>query len=180
MPFIPPVTPLNTPERSRTLLEAVSKKLGSVPNMIGTLAHSPASLRFYLGQVEALSGGTLAPRLREQIALVTAGINRCDYCVSVHTLATHARGLVKEEVSENVQGRSSDASTQVVLDLVASIVRDRGRPGSALLQAVRTAGFSEAELIEIVAHVGMNLFTNYLNHIVGTEIDPSHVTDDRR
>ncbi len=171
MPYIAPVTSSDAPERSSNLLHAVHRKLGHVPNMIGALAHSPASLRFYLGQVEALSGGRLPAPLREQIALVVAGINRCDYCADIHTLAGQGQGLGADELSENRQGRSLDARTQAVLDLASAIVRDRGHPGDAVLDSVRTAGFGQEEVIEIVAHVAMNLFTNYFNHIAGTAID---------
>lgn len=171
MLFISPVTPSDAPEQSKKILETVAKKLGRVPNLVGALAHSPAALRFYLGQVEALSGGSLNPRLREQIALTTAGINRCDYCASAHTLAGQARGLTADELSENLVGRSLIPETQAALTFATVIVRNQGHVSSESLQAVRVAGYSEEAIVEIIAHVAMNIFTNYFNHIAGTAID---------
>ena len=176
MPLISPVTSSDAPEQSKKILEAVEKKLGRVPNLVGALAHSPAALRFYLGQVEALSAGSLAPQLREQIALATAGINRCDYCACAHTFAGKALGLTPEELSENLAGRSLNSQTQAALSFATAIVKNQGRLSDESVQAVRAAGYNEAAVVEIIAHVAMNVFTNYFNHIAGTPIDFPLVT----
>ena len=152
------------PAASKTMLEAVQKKIGMVPNLFKTFAHSPAVLQFYLNQGEALASGSLPAALREQIALVTAGANGCDYCASAHT--------------NNLHGIAGDAKTQVALNFAKEVVEKRGRVSDAQIQAVRNAGYSEAELVEITANVATNLFTNYFNHIAGTVIDfPPVITD---
>ena len=86
MPRITALTTAAAPAASQPLLDAVHKKLGMVPNLFKTLAHSPAALQYYLAGSEALGGSALPAPLREQIALVTAGENECDYCASAHTL----------------------------------------------------------------------------------------------
>jgi uncharacterized peroxidase-related enzyme len=159
------------PEKSKPMLDAVAKKFGRVPNLIQTLAHSPAGLEFYLSQAEALSGGALNPPLREQIALVAAGINQCDYCASAHTLAGKGSGLTASELKANLAGYSHDAKTQAALHFAKQILTKDGHVSGTAVQDVRSAGYSEAEIIEIVAHVGMNVFTNYFNHIADTVID---------
>lgn len=171
MPSIQPVNAANTPEKSVPILEAVARKLGRVPNLISTIAHSPAGLKFYLGQAEALAGGMLAPTLREQIALTTAGINHCDYCASAHTLAGKGSGLQPEELAANLGGRSGDPRTQAALHFVNEIVTNKGHLSADALQAIRDAGYSDAEIVEVIAHVAMNIFTNYFNHIAATVID---------
>lgn len=176
MPRIHTVNASDTPEKSIPLLEAVAKMFGKVPNLVQTLAHSPAALRFYLSQIEALSGGVLTRQLREQIALVSAGINHCDYCASAHTLAGRGHGLKAEELAANLAGHSPDAKTQAALDFAKQIITMAGHVNDDALQAVRNAGYSEAEIVEIIAHVGMNIFTNYFNHIAATVIDFPLVT----
>ena len=161
----------NAPEGSRPLLEAVGKKLGMVPNLFKTFAHSPAVLKAYLGQSEALAGGTLSAALREQIALATAGANDCDYCASAHTLIGKGAGLKAPEMAGNLRGQSDNDRTQAALEFAVAIVREHGHVSDAQLAAVRQAGFSEAEIVEIVASVVANIFTNYFNHIAGTVID---------
>lgn len=176
MPRIHTASSSDAPERSLPILEAVARKLGRVPNLIQTLAHSAAALKFYLGQTEALADGVLNSQLREQIALVAAGINHCDYCASAHTLAGRGRGLGAEELSGNLAGHSPNAKTQAALDFAKEILAKNGHVSADALPSVRNAGYSEAEIVEIIAHVGMNIFTNYFNHIAETAIDFPLVT----
>ena len=160
-----------SPAASRPMLEAVQKKLGMIPNLFKTFSHSPAVLSYYLAGSEALGGGTLSAALREQIALVTAGENECDYCASAHTLMGKGAGVNAAELANNLRGRSANAKTQSALDFAAAIVSERGRVSDEQLQLVRAAGYNDAEVVEIVANVAINIFTNYFNHIAGTVID---------
>lgn len=171
MPRISALTTAQAPAASQPLLEAVHQKLGMVPNLLKTLAHSPAALRYYLSGSEALGGGSLPAALREQIALATAGANACDYCASAHTLMGKGAGLTATEMARNLNGRSEDTRAQAALDFASVVVRDRGQVDDAALQAVRAAGYSDADVVEIVAHVAANILTNYVNHVAGTVID---------
>lgn len=171
MQRIPALATAAAPANSQPLLAAVGKKLGMVPNLFKTFAHSPAVLQYYLAGSEALSGGALSAALREQIALVTAGENECDYCASAHTLMGKGAGLAAAEMADNLRGRSGNAKTQAALDFAAAIVSERGRVSDAHLAAVRSAGYTDADIVEIVAVVAANIFTNYFNHIAGTVID---------
>lgn len=171
MQRIEALNPAAAPASSKSMLDAVHKKLGMVPNLFKTFAHSPAVLQFYLTGSEALAGGALSAALREQIALVTAGENKCDYCASAHTLMGKGAGVAVDEMADNLRGRSGNAKTQAALEFARAIVRDRGRVTEAQLQAVRGAGYSEAEVVEIVANVAASIFTNYFNHVAGTVVD---------
>lgn len=176
MPRIPALATNDAPAPSRPLLDGVQQRLGTVPNLIRTFAHSPAVLRYYLAGSEALAGGALGAALREQIALAVAGANACDYCASAHTLMGRGTGLAADELADNLRGRSADARAQAVLDFATALVHARGRIGDAELHAVRAAGFDDAAVVEIVAHVAANLFTNYFNHVAATTIDFPPVT----
>lgn len=159
------------PAESRPLLEAVRSKLGTTPNLFKTLAHSPAGLQAYLQQSQALSAGALSPQVREQIALATAGANGCDYCASAHTLIGKSVGVSVEEAGMNLRGAASNGRVQAVLTFVRAVLDSRGHVSDTQLKAVRDAGYGDAEIVEIVAHVAMNIFTNYFNHVAGTEVD---------
>ena len=161
----------NAPSASQPMLQAVQKKLGMVPNLFKTFAHSPAVLNYYLAGSEALAAAALPAALREQLALVTAGANECDYCASAHTLMGKGAGLAAGEMAKNLRGQSDNGKAKAALDFAAVIVQERGRVSDAQLQAVRAAGYSDAEVVEIVAVVAANIFTNYFNHIAGTDID---------
>ncbi len=159
------------PHKSKDLLAAVKTQMGVVPNLMASMAHSPAALGGYLGLAGALAGGALDPKLREQIAVAVAGANSCDYCASAHTLLGKNAGVAKDEIGRNLLGQSANAKTAAALAFVVKIVRERGHLADADLAAIRAAGFSEEEIVEMIAHTATNIFTNYFNHIARTDID---------
>lgn len=165
------IEPTRAQGKARKLLEAVHQQLGSIPNLFKGFANSPAVLESYLAQVKALSGGALSPGLREQIALTVAGENRCNYCASAHTYLGRKAGVAPDELAKNLLGRSGEEKTEAALVFAGAIVESRGHIQGADLKAVREAGYSETEITEIIAHVALNIFTNYFNHIAETEVD---------
>jgi uncharacterized peroxidase-related enzyme len=165
------IEPSVAEKKSAELLASVKRQLGATPNLFKVLAHSPAALDFYTSQTRALAGGSLDPKLREQIALTVAGVNQCDYCASAHTFLGKKAGIPEHDLTDNLTGYATDDKTNVALRFAKTVVENRGRIDDHALQTIRDAGFSEANIVEIIAHIGMNLFTNYLNHIAGTDID---------
>lgn len=168
------IQPINHKEatgKARELLDAVQAKLGSTPNMMKTMAQSPAVLEAYLNFGGALGRGQLNAKLREQIALISAEINGCGYCASAHTAIGKMVGLGAEEILAARHGRAADAEADAALRFVQKIIVSRGEVSDADLEAVKAAGFGDGEIAEIIANVALNIFTNYFNHIAGTEID---------
>lgn len=171
MPRISALEITQAPAASQELLAAVQKKLGVAPNVFRTMAHSPAVLGAFLGFGQALGGGSIGAKLGEQIALTVAGRNECDYCASAHTVLGKGAGLSEGELACNLKGEATDPKVQAALTFANKVVENRGVVSDEDLQAVRAAGFSDAEVVEIIAHVSINIFTNYLNHIAGTDVD---------
>lgn len=171
MSRIQPVDYENATGAVKELLNAVTAKLGMTPNMMKTMAQSSAVLDAYLKFSEALAGGKLDARLREQIALISAEINGCGYCASAHTAIGKMVGLSAEAISAARTGHSSDAKADAALKFARTVIVNRGHVSEADVNAVRDAGFSEGEIGEIVANVALNIFTNYFNEIAETEID---------
>jgi uncharacterized peroxidase-related enzyme len=171
MPRITPVTAFDAPKLSQPLLDGVKQSLGMVPNLIATLAHSPAALQSYLGFSQALNDSTLSAPLREQISVAVAGENGCDYCASAHTLLGRNAGVSPEELRLNLQGGSRDPKVKAALDFSNEIIRQKGHVSNESLVAIRALGFTEAEIVDIAATVALNIFTNYFNHIAETDID---------
>lgn len=166
------IKPKQNPDaKAQDQLNGVQKMLGSTPNLFTTLAHSSAALGFYLSSISALNETKLSPALREQISIAVAGINACDYCASAHTKFGKMRKLDDRELSQNLIGQSSDAKTQAALRFARQIVKLRGFVSDSDLKEIRDAGYSDEEIVEIVAVVCQNIFTNYFNHIAGTEVD---------
>jgi uncharacterized peroxidase-related enzyme len=163
----------------RTTLDAVKAKLGMVPNIVKTMARAPSVLNGYLSFSGAVGTGELPAKLREQIALVTAQINGCDYCASAHQALGKMAGLSAEEIASGNKGQSADAKAQAALTFAQAVLAKRGKVSDAELAAVKAAGYSEGHVLEIVASVVLNIFTNYFNNVADTEIDFPRVSTSR-
>jgi uncharacterized peroxidase-related enzyme len=159
-----------TPKVKR-LLDGIKNKLGLTPNMVSTMAQSPAVLEAYVNFSGVLASGVLDSGLREQIALVSAEVNACGYCASAHTAIGKSIGLTDAEILSARNAHSTDSKTEAILKFVRDVILKRGEVSDSDLEAVRTAGVTDGEIAEIVAHVALNIFTNYFNLIAQTEID---------
>ncbi|MFC4270120.1 carboxymuconolactone decarboxylase family protein [Sneathiella chungangensis] len=160
------------PEASRELLQAVQKQLGSAPNLFRIVSNSPAALEGYLGLNGALAKGALSAPTRERIALAVAEINGCDYCLAAHSyLAEHIAKLTGAEILANRKGGSSDAKADAAVRFAVEIVLSRGGVPAEAVEKVKAAGYSDAEIVEIIAHVALNTLTNYMNSVLDTAID---------
>jgi uncharacterized peroxidase-related enzyme len=161
-----------TPAASLPLLDAVKKQLGVVPNLMKLVGNSPAALEGYLNLNNALGKGMINPQTRERIALVIAEINGCSYCLSAHTyLGKNVAKLDDAEIAANRSGNSSDPKAAAAVNFAARVAIARGHISDADLSAVKAAGYSNAEIVEIVLHVALNTLTNYVNEVAQTEID---------
>ena len=161
-----------SPVASLPLLDAVKKQLGVVPNLMKLVGNSPAALEGYLSLNGALAKGSLGAKTGERIALAIAEINRCDYCLSAHTyLATHVAKLDAAEINANRNGLSNDAKADAAVRFAASVAQQRGHVSADEVQKIKAAGYTDAEVVEIVLHVALNTLTNYVNSVAQTDID---------
>lgn len=161
----------DVPDASKPILDAVHQQLGVVPNLFRLIAESPAALEGFAANNGAL-GRTLDVRTREAMALAVAQVNGCDYCLSAHTyLGLNLAKLSLEEVALNRKGASSDPKVDAAVRFAVEVARERGHVGDGDIAAVRDAGFGAGQIVEIVALVALNAFTNFLNEVAKTDID---------
>ena len=172
-----PATIEDAPAASQPMRQAVNKQFGLVPNLFRLVSTSPAALEGYLGLSGALAKGKLPPQTRERIALAVAEINGCDYCLSAHTYLGHNLAKLDDaEITANRNGASNDPKADAAVRFAAKIVRERGHLDEDDVRAVKLAGYDDAQVIEIVLHVALNTWTNYINEIAKTDIDFPLVT----
>jgi uncharacterized peroxidase-related enzyme len=166
-----------SPAAAQPLLEAVKKQIGVVPNLFRLVSNSPAALEGYLGLSGALGKGTLPAPTRERIALAVAEINGCDYCLSAHTyIGKNMAKLDDAEMTANRSGASNDPKADAALRFAAEVVRRRGHVSDDDVRAIKAAGYDDAQIVEIVLHVALNTWTNYVNSVAETSIDFPVVT----
>lgn len=171
MSRIPQINPESATGRAKELLDAVKGKLGLVPNMTRAMANSPAVLDGYLSLSGALSKGNLTAKQREQIALTVGQVNGCDYCLAAHSTIGKMVGLTAEQIMDSRRGTGVDPKAEALVRFARRVVDERGRVSDHDLANARVAGLDDAALAEVVAHVALNLFTNYFNHVAETDID---------
>jgi uncharacterized peroxidase-related enzyme len=161
----------NANAEQKALLDAIQSQLGMVPNFLKAFANSPVALKAFLGLHGVANEGSLSPQTRERIALALAQQNSCEYCLSAHTAIGRKAGLTSDEMAANRAGRSEDAKAAVAVKLARSLSEHRGEITSAELIEARNAGYTDADIVEIITHVGMNLLTNIIGKAGRIDID---------
>lgn len=172
MTRLQPIDPANAEGKTKEMFNAIQGKLGTIPNMMKTMAQSPAVLEGYLALSGALNGGSIKPKTGELIALAVAESNQCDYCLSVHSFIGENMMKVNPDILlEAREGRSADGKTSAILKLAKDLVDKNGLVDDADVNAAKNAGLSQAEIAETIAHVALNILTNYFNNAAKTELD---------
>lgn len=171
MQRIPSVNVGSAPEGSKPMLDQIKAKFGRVPNIFASVAHSPAALKALTSMFSALDEGTLAGKTHEAIALRVAEIHGCRYCTAAHTAKAKMLGVTVEETIALRQGQADQPKLKAILHLAGSLVERRGQVADSEIKAARDGGVSDAEMIEALAIVVLNTFTNYVNALVKTDVD---------
>lgn len=171
MSRIAPVEVDKTTGKTRDMLEAVNRAFGTVPNIFRVIANAPAVLEGLQSFSRALKGGKLSAKEREQLALVVANKNNCNYCLAAHSTLGQMAGLTESEIVSSVKGESSDPRQASILSFAQAVVEKRGEVSSADFKLLMDAGVSEEEALEIVAVVVENILTNYINNVAQTPVD---------
>jgi uncharacterized peroxidase-related enzyme len=161
----------DAPEASRPILDAFNKQLGFTPNLFSVMSLSPNAITGWAGLQGALAK-TLDAKTRDGIALAVSQVNACHYCLSAHShvAATFAK-LDEEEIALNRQGRSKDPKKDAAVGFAKKLIELRGAVSEADLNAVRQAGFTDANVIEMIALSAQFLLTNFVNNVFDTPID---------
>lgn len=164
-----------SPAASQPLLAQVHKAFGATPNMFRAVSNSPVALQSMWAAFGALGQGTLGARLGEQIAVAIANRNRCEYCLAAHTVLGQNAGASAAEMATAQLGESSDPRTAAALAFALKVVEQRAQLTDADVADLQEAGFDDGQVVEILAHVALNLFTNYVNVALDVPVDFPHV-----
>ena len=168
---VPLIDRADTSAERTALLDAIHGAFGATPNMFRAVANSPAALQSMWGAFGALGGGVIGAALGEQIAVAVANRNACDYCLAAHTALGRKAGVSGDALAAAQAGESADPRTAAVLRFALQLVNQRGQVDAADVQALRDQGLSDEHIVEIVGHVALNLFTNYVNVALEVPVD---------
>jgi len=171
MSRIEAVNPKEATGETKELLDAVQQKLGMVPNIMRVFANSPKALAAFLGLFENIGQGVLDPKIGERIALAVGESNGCQYCVSAHTAIAQKAGLDRDEIANARRGSSADSKADAAVKLASALNKNRGNITTIQFTQAKEAGLSDAEIVEIITHVGLNFLNNVLSNSMQVKID---------
>ena len=165
------VDPAQATGKSKELLTDLENRIKSVPNLAKALANSPAALKAWMEFEIALDKGSLNTKLRQEIALAVGQKNGCEYCVSAHTTLGKFAGLTDQQILNSREGQGISPKDTVALTFARELLEKRGQVPASSIQTLRDHGFTDGEIAEIVAHVALNIFTNYFNIALDVDVD---------
>lgn len=157
----------SAPVASRPVLERIGKAFGFVPNLYAVFAESPAALQGALAISDAFAKTSLSPAEQQLVALAVSEANECEFCMAAHsTLAKHAARVAPTIVAA-VRNREplADAKLDALVTFTRKIVEQRGFVANVDVAAFLGAGYTKAQIIEVLFGVGMKTFNNYVDHI---------------
>lgn len=169
--LVPLLDSQSAPAGSVEALNQIHGAFGTTPNMFGAVANSPAALKSMWGAFGALGGGVIPAQLGEKIAVAIADRNRCEYCLAAHTALGRKAGASAQDMTAAQAGRAEDPKTAAALAFALKVVEKRGQLDDGDVAQLRSAGYSDEEVVEILAHVALNLFTNYVNVVFDVPVD---------
>jgi uncharacterized peroxidase-related enzyme len=155
------------------LFAAIKKAAGKVPNAYATIGtHAPEALGAALNLDGVLQKGTLSKADIETIRLAVSEVAGCDYCLAAHTLMGKFAGLAPETMKQVRAGEATgDAKRDALVRFVRAIVTTSGTLPAQELNAVREAGYTERQVIEIALAIAAISFTNIVNRVNDTTVD---------
>lgn len=172
MTLLAPHTPDSAPAGARPGLEKARQAYGFVPNLIAVLAESPATLDAYQALGGFLAGSTFTPAEQQLLLLTVSRVNGCAYCVAAHTGGAR-RAALAADVIEAVRNGTTIPDTRLAAlhAFAVRMVEARGWLGDAEVPAFLDAGFTRAQVLEVVLAVAMKTISNYTNHLSATPLD---------
>jgi len=171
VPRIQPIDPTAATGDTAAHLDTARKMFGGTPNLVATAAHSPATLGAMLSLFANVGKSSLGAKTGELIAIAVAQSNGCRYCLAAHTAIGGSIGLSATALADARRTKSPDTRLAALLEFAVAVNQSRGRLSDATLADARAAGITDAEIVEVVAHVALNVFTNYLNNVADTTVD---------
>lgn len=167
---VPALTQLE-PE-SQTILNAVQKKLGKVPNLFATIGYSTHALKGILDFEATLYSSTIfTAKEREAVNLIVSQVNLCNYCLAAHTMLAKMRGFSEEETIAIRKGNTPDSRLNAIIQLAQSIAENKGKGEQDRMEAFFNAGFTEAGLMELIGLITVRTYTNYVFSSTAIPID---------
>lgn len=155
----------------KLIYNLIKKNNGRIPNIFLNMGNAPSVLEAFISLSDAASHSTFTPLLAEKIALAVSQTNQCNYCLSAHTALGKATGLNDAAINNARKALTEPPKEQAILQFAKALVEKRGKVTNEDISNLKKAGVNNEEMLEIVLHVMVTMFTNYFNHVTDPQID---------
>ncbi len=171
MPRLNVVEPSQATGKTKEIFDGLNRKMGKVINIFQGMGNSPAALQAYLGMSSALAEGELSPKDREVVYLTVSQQNGCDYCVAAHTTIAKRIGFTDEQVLAVRKFEPETENHRALAAFVRRVIETKGHVADADIAAVRGVGYTDGQIAEAIAYIGLATYSNFFNHVYGTDLD---------
>ncbi len=171
MPRLNVVTPEQANGPVKEIYEGLTAKMGKVINIFQGMGNSATALKAYLGMSGTLAEGELSPEDREVVYLGVSQKNGCNYCVSAHTVIAKKTGFSEDQILDIRRFSPESVKHQALLTFVTRVMETNGFVEDADITAVRDAGYTDGQIAESIAYIGLATYSNLFNHVFDTELD---------
>lgn len=165
----------SAPEQAKERIAMVQKANGFIPNLIGTLANSPQAIEMYQEVSKMNARNSLTPEEIEVVQITAAVHNGCDFCVAGHTKIGTKLLKMPENVLNALRTRTTiedNAKYQALAEFTVQLIDNRGKVSDGELQAIKDAGYSEQNILDVVMGVALATLCNYANNVAQNDINP--------
>lgn len=160
------------PEGSKKTLEGVVQAYGFLPNLMATFAESPAAVEAYAALSGIFDKSDFTPAERQIVLMTNNRLNNCTYCMAAHTTISKMQKVPANIIEALRAGTSlADPKQEALRLFTAKVVEQRGFVDQGDLEAFLAAGYSKANILEVILGTGLKVLSNYTNHIAGTPVD---------
>ena len=171
MPRLNTVSPESAEGKTKEIYADLTAKMGKVIYIFQGMGNSSAALEAYLAMSGALKGGDLSTEDREVIYLAISEQNGCNYCVAAHTKIAGGAGMSEEQILGARKWEPVGEKHQALLKFTQRVIETRGFVDDSEVKAVQSAGYTDGQIAETIAFIGLATYSNLFNHVYGTELD---------
>ena len=165
------VEPSQAQGKTKEIYDHLQKTKGKVINIFQGMGNSPAALKAYLQMAETLGEGELSPEDREAVYLGVSESNGCNYCVSAHTVIAKKAGMTDDQIQAIRKLDPLSEKHHALLTFIKRVMETKGHVSEADVAAVRSAGYTDGQIAESIAYIGLATYSNYFNHVHDTPLD---------
>ncbi|MEH6473819.1 MAG: carboxymuconolactone decarboxylase family protein [Halopseudomonas sp.] len=167
------------PDEAKPLMEGVQRRFGFIPDIYAKMANAPAVMEGYLSLVAILDKSSFNPQEQQIIQLAVSIENHCEYCVAAHSMIAKQMLNIDPNVVNALreQGKGPEAKLQALADFSQMVVRERGHVPQQAIDKFLAAGYSQAQVLEVVLGVAVKTLSNYSNHLTNPSVDDAFADD---